>query len=29
MYRKQYHIYRDKPELFGYKKKIGLEEQNW
>ena len=22
MYRKQYHIYRDKPQLFGYKKKL-------
>ena len=28
MYRKQYHIYRDKPQLFGYKKKNGLGEQN-
>ena len=27
MYRKQYHIYWDKPQLFGYKKN-GLEEQN-
>ena len=30
MYRKQYHIYWDKLQLFGYKKKKknGLEEQN-
>ena len=27
MYCKQYHIYRDKPQLFGYKKN-GLEEKN-
>ena len=28
MYHKQYHIYCDKLQLFGYKKKIWLEEQN-
>ena len=28
MYSSQYHIYRDEPQLFGYKEKKGLEEQN-
>ena len=27
MYRSQYHINRDKPQSFGYKKKTGLEKQ--